>query len=86
MRSSYETFILEATPAYRDTCEANGAVIFRIHGVRDIHDFDLEDNDTKAQSQPLYNVRFEGQELWGESAEADETLHIDMWESYLDPA
>lgn len=61
-------------------------VIFRIHGVHDIPDSDLEDSDTKAQPQPLYNVRFEGQELWGESTEAHETLHIDMWESYINPA
>ncbi len=60
-------------------------VIFRLHGIHDIRDSDLEDSDTKAQPQPLYNVRFEGRELWGESAETHETLHIDMWESYLEP-
>ena len=34
--------------------------------------------------QQLYCVRFEGSELWGESAEPGTALHIDMWEGYLD--
>jgi nitrile hydratase len=36
--------------------------------------------------QVVYNVRFDGQELWGSSAEPRQTLSIDLWESYLDPA
>ncbi|MGH2458726.1 MAG: nitrile hydratase subunit beta [Chloroflexota bacterium] len=35
--------------------------------------------------QSVYSVRFTGRELWGESAEASETLYIDLWESYLEP-
>jgi nitrile hydratase subunit beta len=35
--------------------------------------------------QPLYNVRFEARELWGESAEPDQVLTLDLWESYLEP-
>jgi nitrile hydratase subunit beta len=38
------------------------------------------------QWQTVYNVRFDGRELWGESAEPGQTLSIDLWESYLDPA
>ncbi len=34
---------------------------------------------------PLYNVRFEGRDLWGDSAES-QALYIDLWDSYLDPA
>lgn len=35
--------------------------------------------------EPLYSVRFENRELWGEdTAEDGETLHIDLWESYLE--
>jgi nitrile hydratase subunit beta len=34
--------------------------------------------------QPLYNVRFEARELWGESAEPDQVLTLDLWESYLE--
>ncbi|MCC7263472.1 MAG: nitrile hydratase subunit beta [Candidatus Latescibacteria bacterium] len=36
--------------------------------------------------QPLYAVRFAAPELWGESAEAKSAIHLDMWESYLEPA
>ena len=34
--------------------------------------------------QVVYNVRFEGRELWGESAEPGTMVLIDLWESYLE--
>jgi len=34
----------------------------------------------------LYKVRFEGRELWGDSAESNSVVHLDLWESYLLPA
>ncbi|OED37147.1 nitrile hydratase subunit beta [Chromatiales bacterium (ex Bugula neritina AB1)] len=34
----------------------------------------------------LYRVRFEGRELWGDDAEANQALYIDMFESYLEAA
>ena len=36
--------------------------------------------------QHLYCVRFAAQELWGDSAERGCAVHLDMWESYLQPA
>lgn len=36
--------------------------------------------------QWLYTVRFEGRELWGESAEPTLTVSIDAWEPYLEAA
>ncbi len=36
--------------------------------------------------QHLYNVRFEARELWGAAAESGVTLHIDLFEPYLEPA
>jgi nitrile hydratase len=36
--------------------------------------------------QPVYSVRFNGTELWGAQAQSNETLYIDMWEQYLEPA
>lgn len=33
--------------------------------------------------EPLYSVRFEGEELWGDDAEADTSVSVDLWESYL---
>jgi nitrile hydratase len=37
------------------------------------------------QPQPLYSVRFDARALWGESAEPNQAVHIDLWESYLLP-
>jgi nitrile hydratase len=37
-------------------------------------------------SQVVYNVIFDARELWGESADPNQTLSIDLWESYLEPA
>jgi nitrile hydratase len=36
--------------------------------------------------QHVYAVRFEAQELWGETAEGNCAVHIDLFESYLEPA
>jgi nitrile hydratase len=40
----------------------------------------------EAQPEPVYAVRFSGPELWGDSAEPNSAIYIDMWESYLEPA
>ncbi|RVU36516.1 nitrile hydratase subunit beta [Hwanghaeella grinnelliae] len=32
----------------------------------------------------LYNVRFEGAEIWGPDAPSREAIYIDLWESYLE--
>jgi nitrile hydratase len=58
-------------------------VIHRLHG---IHVYpDTNAHGQGEQPQPLYSVRFEGRELWGESAEPNEQVHVDCWESYLLP-
>jgi len=36
--------------------------------------------------EPLYLVEFSAEELWGESAEPNAVLALDMWETYLEPA
>ncbi len=38
------------------------------------------------QPEHLYCVRFEGAELWGEEAEPGQSVHLDLFESYLAPA
>jgi nitrile hydratase len=54
-----------------------------LHG---IHVFpDSNAHGLGEQPQPLYSVRFEARELWGESAEPNEQVHLDCWESYLLP-
>lgn len=57
-----------------------------IHQLRGSHVFpDAHAHGHGEQPQPLYSVRFEGRELWGESAEAGQSLYLDLWESYLEP-
>jgi nitrile hydratase len=34
----------------------------------------------------VYVVRFDARELFGETAEPGTTLHVDLFESYLEPA
>jgi nitrile hydratase subunit beta len=34
----------------------------------------------------VYLIRFTARELWGEEASAQDSLYIDMWEDYLEPA
>ena len=36
--------------------------------------------------QHLYAVRFSARELWGEIANPRDGVHLDLWESYLEPA
>ena len=33
----------------------------------------------------VYSVRFEGRELWGDAAEPATAVHLDLFESYLEP-
>jgi nitrile hydratase subunit beta len=58
------------------------AVVVNYHGVQDFDD--ALSAGLGPQPQPLYSVRFEGQELWGESAEPNSAVYLDMWESYLE--
>jgi nitrile hydratase subunit beta len=58
-------------------------VIHRVHG---IHVFpDSNAHGLGEQPQPLYSVRFDAHELWGEAAEPNQVVHLDLWESYLLP-
>jgi len=34
--------------------------------------------------QYVYSVRFEAEEVWGDSAEPREVVYVDLWESYLE--
>ena len=34
--------------------------------------------------QPVYAVRFDGREVWGESAETNSSVLLDMWEAYME--
>lgn len=58
-------------------------VILRDHGV---HVFpDTNAHGLGEQPRHLYSVRFEARELWGDIAGARDVVHLDLWESYLEP-
>jgi len=38
------------------------------------------------QPQHLYSVRFAARALWGEAASPRDSVHLDLWDSYLEPA
>jgi nitrile hydratase len=59
-------------------------VIDRLHGVHTLPDTNA--HGLGEQTQALYSVRFAGRELWGEAAEPGQSLYIDLFDSYLDPA
>ena len=59
-------------------------VVARFYGMHDLQD--TLPPGVEAPPQPVYAVRFNAQELWGESAQANSVVYIDMWESYLEPA
>ncbi len=44
---------------------------------------DLRAEGRPAPDEPLYTVAFSAAEVWGPDAEPRETLHADLWESYL---
>ena len=59
-------------------------VIARLHGAQTFPDTNA--HGLGENPQPLYAVRFDGRELWGESAEPGQAVSLDLWESYLEPA
>jgi nitrile hydratase beta subunit len=40
----------------------------------------------KPKPQHLYSVRFAARELWGEQAAPQDSVYIDLWDDYLEPA
>lgn len=59
-------------------------VISMLHGT---HAFpDTAAHDQGENPQPLYNVRFEARELWGDNVERRDCVYIDLWEDYLQAA
>jgi len=38
------------------------------------------------EPQHVYSVRFEARELWGEQASRRDSVYVDMWDDYLEPA
>ena len=60
-----------------------GKVLF----VNGVHVFpDTHAHGEGEQPHWLYTVQFSAQELWGNDARAGDTITIDCWEAYLEPA
>jgi len=59
-------------------------VVERLYGAQTFPDTNA--HGLGKQPQPLYSVRFDGRELWGDSAEPRQTVSLDLWQSYLEPA
>lgn len=59
-------------------------VIDRVHGTFVYPDTNAHGGGE--QPQPVYSVRFAARELWGPEAAVRDSLCIDLWEDYLEPA
>lgn len=59
-------------------------LVARDHGVYIFPDTNAHFQGEKRQH--IYSVRFAARELWGESASPRDSVHIDMWEDYLERA
>jgi nitrile hydratase len=46
---------------------------------------DTHAHDRGENPQHLYSVRFAARELWGDAASPKDSVHLDMWETYLEP-
>jgi nitrile hydratase len=58
-------------------------VVTALHGS---HVFpDTIAHDQGEHAQPLYTVRFEARELWGDNVSRRDCVYIDLWEAYLEP-
>lgn len=59
-------------------------VVARDHGVYVFPDTNAHFQGEKRQH--VYSVRFSARELWGENASPLDSVHIDMWDDYLERA
>jgi nitrile hydratase beta subunit len=57
--------------------------IEKVHG-----SFNLPDTNAGGRgknSEPVYTVRFDAREVWGEQAAVRDSIYLDLWESYMEP-
>ncbi len=65
-------------------CRGRAGIIHAAHGA-----FIFPDSHATGRGedpQHVYAVRFAARELWGDSAEPRDSVFVDLWESYLEPA
>jgi nitrile hydratase len=63
---------------------AKAGVIVRDHGVYNFPDTAALGLGEKRQH--VYSVRFAARELWGEAASPRDSVHLDLWDDYLERA
>ncbi len=61
-------------------------VVIRDNGVYALQDTDEQGQRLGNIPQHVYTVRFDARELWGERASTGDSVYVDMWEEYLEPA
>jgi nitrile hydratase len=59
-------------------------VIVRDHGVYLFPDSNAHFQGEKRQH--VYSVRFAATELWGDDASSRDSVHLDLWDDYLERA
>jgi nitrile hydratase beta subunit len=59
-------------------------IIERDHGVFVFPDTNAHGRGEKPQH--VYSVRFAARELWGEQAAPKDSVYVDLWDDYLEPA
>lgn len=57
-----------------------------IEAYRGAHTFPDAAAHGEERAEPLYNVRFESAELWGDRGDGAASIAADLWEPYLEPA
>ena len=57
-----------------------------IRAYRGVHTYPDAAAHGEERGEPLYNVRFDPEELWGDRADRNGSVSADLWEPYLAPA
>lgn len=60
--------------------------IERDFGIFGLQDTDADGRSLGASPQHVYSVRFTARELWGDQAPPRDSVYIDLWDDYLEPA
>ena len=57
-----------------------------VHAYHGVHVFADANAHGEKRGEPLYNVRFDGRDLWGDDGSANSVVHVDLWEPHLEAA
>jgi nitrile hydratase subunit beta len=57
--------------------------VVRVDGIHSVPD--VEAHGTARRHEPTYSIRFEAAELWGDG-QRGASVHVDLWDSYLEPS